>query len=478
VISKTAVRRTILLAALVLIGSVVSASAEPPNVTSITPNRGSTGGGTITTITGTGFTGTTSVKFGGTAAASFTVLSDTTISATTPAHDAGAYDLVVTNPDATSTLTEGYGFGNVPLAIEDQYTTMFGQTLTVFAPGLLSNDNDSGGGTMAVELLIQPQRGTLNVNADGSFTYTPSPGTSGFDNFRYRGVNGAGNGNSANVSISVAVPTTAQPPSGLHASALSGNRLTLRWTSSPIGLVPTDHEIEVGFGPGSIAGSVRTGSGSPIFSLDAPGGALFIRVRAIAGSSRSDPSNEAVVFVNTPALPTAPENLTGLVNGSSLALAWRNSFGGGVPTGIIVDVSGSIATSIPMGLSDTFTFTGVPPGTYTLSLRALNATGASIPSNAVTLSFPGPCSGVPLPPTNFLVYKVGATIFVVWDPPTGGPSATAYVLNVSGSFFGSFPTTGRAMSGTVGAGTYNLSVTATNACGAGTTTETQVVTIP
>jgi hypothetical protein len=280
------------------------------------------------------------------------------------------------------------------------------------------------------------------------------------------------------VAISVALPTTAQAPSGLYAAAISGNRLTLRWTSSAVGLVPTDHEIEAGQVPGGTIGSVRTGSGSPIFTLDAPTGALYFRVRAIAGTSRSDPSNEILVFVNTASPPSAPDNLTGLVNGSSLALSWRNTFGGGVPTGIILDVSGSIATSLPMGLNDTFTFTGVPPGTYTLSLRATNATGVSGSSNAVTLTFPGPCSGVPLPPTNFLAYKSGTTIFVVWDPPSSGPAATGYVLNVSGSFFGTFPTTGRALSGTVGAGSYNLSVSASNACGAGSATSTQVVTIP
>ena len=386
--------------------------------------------------------------------------------------------MVVTNPESTGPLTEGYGFGAVPVAAEDQFTTMFGQTLNVFAPGLLSNDNDSGGGTMSISLVNDVAHGTLVLNGDGSFAYTPAAGFSGIDNFSYRAVNNAGTGNRANVAITVAVPTTAQPPSGLYASALSGNRLTLRWTSSPVGLAPTDHEIEAGVAPGEVVGTVRTGSGSPIFTFDAPTGAFYFRLRAISGASRSEPSNEIRVFVNLPAVPSAPENLTGLVNGSSLALAWRNSFGGGVPTGIIVDVSGSIATSIPMGLNDTFTFAGVPAGTYTLSLRASNASGASDPSSAVTLTFPGPCSGVPLPPSNFLAYKAGSTIFVVWDPPASGPAATGYVLNVSGGFFGSFPTTGRSMSGTVGAGAYDLSVTATNACGVGATTSTQTVTIP
>jgi hypothetical protein len=473
---KTVFRSTRFLAAIVVVAAVARVVADAPNVASISPNRGTTLGGTITTITGTGFNGATAVTFGGTAAAAFQVLNDTTIRATTPPHAAGAVDLVVTTPESTSTLTEGFGFGAVPVSVDDQYTTMFGQTLNVFSPGLLSNDNDSGGGAMTVTLVSDVTHGTLALGADGAFDYTPAAGFSGIDNFSYRAVNPAGNGNQVTAAITVALPTTAQAPSGLYASALSGNRLTLRWTSSPVGLVPTDHEIEAGLGPGGVVGTVRTGSGSPIFTFDAPGGAFYFRVRAIAGASRSEPSNEVLVFVNTPALPSAPENLTGLVNGASLALAWRNSFGGGVPTGIIVDVSGSIATSIPMGLSDTFTFNGVPAGTYTLSLRATNASGASGPSNAVTLTFPGPCSGAPLPPTNFLAYKTGTTIFVVWDPPTGGPAATGYVLNVSG--LGSFPTTGRAMSGTVGAGSYTLSVSASNACGVGSATSSQTVTIP
>lgn len=472
--SKIAVCSTAFLFALFI---ATVASADPPNISTISPNRGAPQGGTITTITGSGFGGTTSVTFGGTTAV-FTVLDQNTIRATTPAHAIGAFDVVVTNPEATSTLTEGFGFGAVPLTADDQYTAMFGQTLHIFAPGLLSNDNDSGGGAMTLALVGDVQHGTLALGADGSFDYTPAAGFSGIDNFQYRAVNPIGNGNRVNVAISVALPTTAQSPTGLYAAALSGNRLTLRWTSALVGLVPNDHEIEAGTVPGGSIGTVRTGSGAPIFTFDAPNGALYFRVRAISGTSRSDASNEILVFVNTPALPSAPENLTGLVNGSALALSWRNSFGGGVPTGIIVDVSGSIATSIPMGLNDTFTFNGVPAGTYTLSLRALNATGAGGSSNAVTLTFPGACSGAPLPPTNFLAYKSGTTIFVVWDPPTGGPAATGYVLNVSGSLFGNFPTTGRALSGTVGAGTYNLSVSAVNACGVGSATSPAVLTIP
>src|SRR5580765_3098529 len=113
VISKTIIRSSLIVVTLILTARV--ASADAPNISSINPNRGAPQGGTITTITGTGFTGTTAVTFGGTAATVIQVLNDTTIRATTPAHDVGAFDVVVTNAESTNTLIEGFGFGAVPL---------------------------------------------------------------------------------------------------------------------------------------------------------------------------------------------------------------------------------------------------------------------------------------------------------------------------------------------------------------------------
>ena len=72
-----------------------------PVVTSVSPNSGSTVGGTVLTITGTSFLGATAVNFGATAAASFTVNSDTSITATAPA-GTGVVDVTVTAPGGTS----------------------------------------------------------------------------------------------------------------------------------------------------------------------------------------------------------------------------------------------------------------------------------------------------------------------------------------------------------------------------------------
>ena len=85
------------------------------------PDIGNANGGTPVTITGTGFLAGATVKLGGTAATGVTVVSSTSITATTPAHAAGAASVVVTNTDAQSgTLTNGYTYttstGGGPIA--------------------------------------------------------------------------------------------------------------------------------------------------------------------------------------------------------------------------------------------------------------------------------------------------------------------------------------------------------------------------
>jgi len=82
-----------------------------PTVSSITPNTGTTAGGTAVTITGTGFLTGATAKVGGTAATGVTLVNSTTITATTPAHAAGAVGVVVTNTNAQSgTLTNGFTY--------------------------------------------------------------------------------------------------------------------------------------------------------------------------------------------------------------------------------------------------------------------------------------------------------------------------------------------------------------------------------
>jgi extracellular elastinolytic metalloproteinase len=270
----------------------------------------------------------------------------------------------------------------------------------------------------------------------------------------------------------------AQPPTGLFISSVVGNTVTLGWTPPSGGSPPTGYVLEGGIDPGEVGASIPTGSAVPTFTFVAPSGAFYIRLHTLSGASRSAPSNEIRLFVNVPVSPSPPASFLGVVDGSSLALAWKNTFDGGAPTGLVLDVAGAIETTIPLGMTDTFSFVGVPPGTYALGLRAVNGAGSSPASEPLTLTFPGECSGPPAAATNVRAYRVGHTVYVAWDPPLAGPAPVSYVLNVTGGLAGSFGTTARAMSGVVQPGTYDLTVVAANPCGPGPATSPQTVVVP
>ena len=82
------------------------------SVKSVTPTSGLTTGEEPITITGTGFSGgaTPTVTIGGTPATSVTVINDTTITATTPAHAKGTVDVMVSLDGRQATASGAYTF--------------------------------------------------------------------------------------------------------------------------------------------------------------------------------------------------------------------------------------------------------------------------------------------------------------------------------------------------------------------------------
>jgi large repetitive protein len=91
--------------------------APAPTVTAVSPANGPVAGGTPVTIDGAGFLNGAGVTFGGTAATNVMVLSTGRITATTPAHGAGAVDLVVTNATGqASPRFRGFTYSTVPKA--------------------------------------------------------------------------------------------------------------------------------------------------------------------------------------------------------------------------------------------------------------------------------------------------------------------------------------------------------------------------
>jgi len=108
-----------------------------PTVTNVTPNTGPTSGGTMVSVTGSGFCDATSaVHFGATAAASFAVISDTLLTATTPAHAAGTVDVTVTNAAGTSATSSADHF---------TFTTSPTSVYTAMTPERLLDTRSNGG---------------------------------------------------------------------------------------------------------------------------------------------------------------------------------------------------------------------------------------------------------------------------------------------------------------------------------------------
>jgi VCBS repeat-containing protein len=77
-----------------------------------------------------------------------------------------------------------------PVAVSDSATVAEDTQLTVDAPGLLSNDFDLSGNSLAAHAVSLPAHGTLVLSSDGGYTYRPADDWNGTDSFTYRISNG------------------------------------------------------------------------------------------------------------------------------------------------------------------------------------------------------------------------------------------------------------------------------------------------
>jgi VCBS repeat-containing protein len=75
--------------------------------------------------------------------------------------------------------------------------------LTVPAPGVLANDSDPNDDPITAELVSDVSNGSLALNPDGSFTYTPSQDYYGLDSFTYLATDGELDSVEALVTITV-----------------------------------------------------------------------------------------------------------------------------------------------------------------------------------------------------------------------------------------------------------------------------------
>jgi VCBS repeat-containing protein len=93
---------------------------------------------------------------------------------------------------------------NPPVAMGDSYVVDEDDTLTVAAAeGVLANDTDADLDPLSASLLDGPSDGSVSLNADGSFTYTPDPDFYGADSFTYKASDGSLDSCVATVAITV-----------------------------------------------------------------------------------------------------------------------------------------------------------------------------------------------------------------------------------------------------------------------------------
>jgi hypothetical protein len=90
-----------------------------------------------------------------------------------------------------NTITIHVTAGNTPpVAVNDSYSTNEDTTLSIASPGVLANDSDLDGNPITAVLVSGPSHGTLTLNANGSFSYTPAANYNGSDTFTYKANDG------------------------------------------------------------------------------------------------------------------------------------------------------------------------------------------------------------------------------------------------------------------------------------------------
>jgi hypothetical protein len=293
---------------------------------------------------------------------------------------------------------------------------------------------------------------------------------------RLRALNVAGAGRSS-TALPVRSGTDADPAS-FRVVTRDGHRVTFAWTA-PAGIVPTGYLLE-GWLPGQSQplATLPTGGTATQLTLAVPDGEFFVRVAAVYADQRLGQSPALQIWVNRASFPASPIQLLGSAAGSTLALSWTNVWSAAPVGPLRLFVSGTVTGAIDLPLAESFTYSGVPPGTYTFTVATLSSGAPGGTSSPLTLTFPGTCAGPPGPPTAFSVSSQGGRVFVDWLPPAGGAAATSYVLAVTGAVTGAFPMSSRSLAVPVGPGSYTVRVAAVGPCGTSAFTAAVTVVVP
>ncbi|CAN5548035.1 hypothetical protein BH10CHL1_BH10CHL1_12300 [soil metagenome] len=185
----------------VAIDDTATTIEEQPSTLAVLANDSDVDSGAILSLTAVG-----------TPAHGSAVISGTTQIVYTPdLNFAGSdnFTYTVTDGDLTATATVTVLVTNVndtPVATDQSYRAILEKVLSVSAPGVLSNASDVDADQLTALLVTGPSNGSLTLNADGSFIYTPNASYKGPDSFTYKANDGIVDSDVATISLTVTEP--------------------------------------------------------------------------------------------------------------------------------------------------------------------------------------------------------------------------------------------------------------------------------
>ena len=174
------------------------------------------------------------------------------------------------------------------------------------------------------------------------------------------------------IKVNVNMPVKPATPTNFQA-AVKGRTIWLAWKHSYTGGEPTSLMLDI---TGALTTSVQLPLSEELSVPNVFDGTFTLRLRAVnaAGSSAQTGGATLSVPSTTCALPRVPMNYSALRSGNVVVMAWDAPSGGTPATSYQILVSGTYSGSFPTPARG---FAGAaPPGTYVLSVRAVNACGA------------------------------------------------------------------------------------------------------
>ncbi|MGC7402303.1 IPT/TIG domain-containing protein [Pandoraea pneumonica] len=420
----------------------------PPVVTGLSATGGPSAGGTTVTITGSGFTGVTAVTFGGVAGTAVNFISDTQITAVSPA-GAGTVDVNVTTPGGVSASGSASKFTYVgPPAVTGLSVTAGplggGTILKISGTGFTGTNAVSFGAAVAT---------AFNVDSDTQITATTPVGSAGIVDVRVTTPGGTSAIAAADKYTYVAGPLlTLATPSGGPASG--GTTVTLTGANFVVG------STTVTFG-GVAATGVTVSSATSLTATTPAGtaGAVDVVVTTPGGSR---PLANGFTYYAVPAVSAISPTTGPTAGGTSVVIT-----GTGFSNVTAVSFGGTAATGFTVNSTTQITATS-PAGTGAVDVRVTTLGGTSATVSADQFTYAGTPTVTSVTPNNGLT--TGGTAVTITGTGFTGATAVKFGTNNASTVTVVSPTQITATSPAGSVGATNVTVTTpggTSATGAG-----------